>query len=187
MSKNILNSLRGCLILISSLLIFASCTDQKTESSSQSDFPAVTDPVKQKATLEKLLSLLPRDRTNNGRVSFLDETFQDWLKRTGELPPDFDRMPSIPFLPDPLVIDEGGKNIPVKTMAQWKEKRKWMKDQLEYYITGTYPPKPENLEVKTLSHRIKGKPIIQDIPKWFTTNHQVICNHLYKKYRSIDD
>ena len=103
----------------------------------------VIDSARQKAVLEKIVSLLPPDRTSNGRVSFLDSTFQDWLARTGELPPDFDQMPSIPFLPDPLVLDEGGQNIPVKTMEQWKEKRKWMKEQLEYYITGTYPPKPE--------------------------------------------
>ena len=89
----------------------------------------------QKANLERLVRLLPRDRTANGRVSFLDATFKDWLARTGELPPDFDRMPSFPFLPDPLVLDEGGKNIPITTMAQWQEKREWMKKQLEYYVT----------------------------------------------------
>ena len=105
-----------------------------------------TDSLKQKEILEKIISLLPPDRKANGRVSFLDETFTDWLKRTGELPPDFDIMPSIPFLPDPLILDEGGKNIPVTTMDQWKEKREWMRDKLEYYITGTYPPKPDNLK-----------------------------------------
>ena len=76
-------------------------------------------------------------------------------------------MPSIPFLPDPLVIDEGGKNIPVTTMAQWKEKREWMKNQLEYYITGTYPPKPENLEVKTLSEKKEGETIVRMVELTF--------------------
>ena len=38
-------------------------------------------------------------------------------------------------------------------MAQWKEKREWMKKQLEYYITGTYPPKPDNLKAEILSEK----------------------------------
>jgi hypothetical protein len=105
----------------------------------------------QKAVLEKIISLLPPERTIMGRVSFFDETFKDWVTRTGELSPDYDRMHSIPFLSDPLVLDEGGKNIPIKTMAQWKEKREWMKKQLEYYITGTYPPKPDNLKAEILN------------------------------------
>ena len=32
----------------------------------------------------------------NGRINAHDRTWEDWLKRTGELPPDFDAMPSIP-------------------------------------------------------------------------------------------
>ncbi len=132
----------------------------------------VIDSARQKAVLEKIVSLLPPDRTSNGRVSFLDSTFQDWLARTGELPPDFDQMPSIPFLPDPLVLDEGGQNIPVKTMEQWKEKRKWMKEQLEYYITGTYPPKPENLEVRTLSEKKDGETTVRMLELSFGPEHK---------------
>jgi hypothetical protein len=83
-----------------------------------------SDSLKRKADLARIMKVLPEDRIANGRVSFLDETFKDWLKRTGELPPDFDQMPSIPFLPDPLIEDEGGKNIPITSAAQWKEKRR---------------------------------------------------------------
>ena len=160
-------------ILTLCIIVFSSCNQQReVTSSAKFELPPVGDTVKQKEVLEKLLSLLPPDRTINGRVSFLDATFQDWLKRTGELPPDFDRMPSIPFLPDPLVIDEGGKNIPVTTMAQWKEKREWMKNQLEYYITGTYPPKPENLEVKTLSEKKEGETIVRMVELSFGPGQQ---------------
>ena len=90
-------------------------------------------------------------------MSFLDETFKDWLARTGELPPDFDQMPTIPLLPDPLVLDEGAKNVPVITMEQWKEKREWMKRQLEYYITGTRPPEPDNLKATVLGEQKDGE------------------------------
>ncbi len=115
------------------------------------------DSATRKSDLELLLNILPRDRVSNGRVSFLDETFQDWVKRTGELPPDFDAMPSIPNLPDPLIIDEGGKNIPVKTIKQWDKQREWMKYQLQHYISGTFPPPPDNLEVSVLSEYLDGR------------------------------
>lgn len=148
-----------CLVLAAST---TSCNQKKTATPSPKAAEAtVADTVMQKALLQKIVSLLPPDRTSNGTVSYRDSTFKDWLKRTGELPPDFEQMPSIPFLPDPLVIDEGGQNIPVKTKEQWKEKRKWMKEKLEYYITGTYPPKPENLEVKTLSEKKDGETTVR--------------------------
>ncbi len=127
----------------------------------------LSDTVKRKANLTKILNLLPPDQTNNGRVSFLDETFKDWVKRTGELPPDFDKMPSIPFLPDPLVQDEGGKNIPITSMAQWKDKRLWMKKQLEYYITGTYPSQIGNLQAKILSEKKDGQIILRMVELTF--------------------
>ena len=156
-------SSRVFLLLVSFFLIFNSCRQKESENLSSGIPVAVTDPVKQKASLEKIVSLLPPDRTANGRVSFLDENFGDWLTRTGELPPDFDRMPSIPFLPDPLILDEGGKNIPVKTMAQWKKKRELMKEQLEYYITGTYPPKPENLKSAVLNEKKDGETVVRQV------------------------
>lgn len=118
---------------------------------------SAADGAKRKASLEKILRLLPPDRTSNGRVSFLDETFKDWLARTGELPPDFDQLPSIPFLPDPLVIDEGTRNVPVTSMEQWKEKRQWMRRQLERYITGTRPPEPESVQATLLEEKQDGE------------------------------
>ncbi|MDD4109720.1 MAG: alpha/beta fold hydrolase [Prolixibacteraceae bacterium] len=128
--------------------------------------------AKNRADLELLLKVLPPDRTSNGRVSFLDETFQDWLDRTGELPPDFDKMPSIPFLPDPLVIDEGGKNIPVKMMSQWNEKREWMREQLQRYVSGTFPPAPRNLEVTILSEEQDGETILRMVELSFGPGHE---------------
>jgi len=154
------------------LAVLASCKEKNARSVAKVELPAVTDTSRQKAVLEKIISLLPPDRTILGRVSFLDETFKDWVTRTGELPPDYDRMPSIPFLPDPLVLDEGGKNIPIKTMAQWKEKREWMKKQLEYYITGTYPPKPDNLKAEILNEKKDGETTIWMVELSFGPDNQ---------------
>ena len=138
-------------------LSFAACNEKKTDAAFPGRTTAVPDIAKQRATLEKIVNLLPPERTRMGRVSFLDSTIHDWLKRTGELPPDFDMMPSIPFLPDPLIIDEGGENIPVKTMAQWEKQREVLKSQLEYYITGTCPPPPDNLKWQIISEKKNGE------------------------------
>jgi len=133
----------------------------------QEDSVIAIDTLRQKAVLEKILRLLPPDRPSMGRVSYLDGTLPDWLARTGELPPDFDRMTSIPFLPDPLIIDEGGKNIPVRTMEQWKEKREWIKKQLEYYMTGSCPPEPGNLKAVILSERKEGETTLKMVELTF--------------------
>jgi len=122
-----------------------------------------SDTLKRKVELDRIVSLLPADVTSRGRVSYLDETFKDWLNRTGELPPDFDEMPSIPFLPDPLIFDEGGENIPIISEKQWKDKREWMKSQLQYYITGSVPPSPDNMQQRVLSEKKDGDVIIQQV------------------------
>jgi dienelactone hydrolase len=134
---------------------------------------------KQKASLQLILKVLPPDQLNEnnafddrGRVSFLDRTFTDWLKRTGELPPNFEEMPSLPFLPNPLVMDEGGKNIPITTTKQWQEKREWMKEQLQYYITGTFPPPPDNLKAEILNEKMNGKVRLQTVELSFGPDHR---------------
>jgi cephalosporin-C deacetylase-like acetyl esterase len=141
--------------------------------------PQTGDKEKQKASLELILKVLPPDQLNEnstfddrGRLTFYDRTFTDWLKRTGELPPDFDELPSIPFLPDPLIIDEGKGHIPVKSMEQWQEKRKWMKEQLQHYITGTFPPPPDNLKYKILEEKQDGRVRLQKVELSFGPEHQ---------------
>ncbi len=110
--------------------------------------------------LYQLKKALPPDRTEPAadqlpgtppaHISPEDFTWGDWLNRTGELPPDFDELPSLPFLPDPLILDEGGENIPVKTIDQWNKKREQMKKDAQHWITGTVPPAPQNLQIEIL-------------------------------------
>ena len=115
------------------------------------------DEARQKEFLQQLRSVLPEEHSGRGRVSRLDETWTDWIERTGELPPDFDVLPSLPFLPDPLVLDEGGENIPVRTMAQWRQKRAWMRQAIQHWVTGTSPPPPDHLEAEILSEKKDGE------------------------------
>jgi hypothetical protein len=109
MKINFQSIIKNILIPAVFLIAFSSCGQRREVYPAQLEVIAITNPDKQKEHLERLLRWLPPDRTQNGPVSFLDETFADWLERTGELPPDFDNMPSIPFLPDPLIMDEGGR------------------------------------------------------------------------------
>src|SRR5690625_5821409 len=95
-------------------------------SPNQAQVPSVdSDEVLERrhAYLDQILEWLPEDRPGFGRVSYLDSTFNDWLDRTGELPPDFDQMVSIPHLPDPLMIDEGSRDIPVRNAEQWEDRK----------------------------------------------------------------
>lgn len=132
--------------------------------------------------LQQLLAVLPEDRTTTPgdqlpgtpppHVSPQDCTWGDWLERTGELPPDFDEMPSLPFLPDPLILDEGGKNIPVETIEQWHRKRAQMKKHAQQWITGTVPPPPDNLQVKVLEEKMKGKLREREVMLRFGPDHK---------------
>ncbi len=146
---------RHILLAIASLMLCC-CTQGDREGQSAEPPGSPEEQAKREASLKTILRLLPPDRTSNGRVSFLDETFQDWLSRTGELPPDFDQMPSIPWLPDPLVLDEGTRNIPVTTEEQWREKREWMRRQLQHYISGTRPPEPDRVKATVLREELDG-------------------------------
>ncbi len=105
-------------------------------------------------------------------VSPEDFTWSDWQERTGELPPDFDEMPSLPFLPDPLILDEGRKNIPVTTIEQWHAKREEIKRQAQYWITGTIPPPPDNLQVEVLEEKKLGELTEREVLLQFGPGHK---------------
>lgn len=136
--------------------------------------------------LERLLKVTPDDLTvpsgdqlpgtPPAHISPEDFLWHDWLKRTGELPPDFDQLPSLPFLPDPLIIDEGGKNIPVETMAQWAMKREEMKQLAQHWITGTPPPPPDNLTVEVLEERKIGSLTERDLLLRFGPEYKAVLH-----------
>src|ERR1700761_678416 len=75
---------------------------------------------KRRAELETFLKIFPPSSPpESGRINAYDKTWEDWVKRTGALPPDFDSMPSIPGLPDPLLLTENGRQIAVTNEALW--------------------------------------------------------------------
>jgi pimeloyl-ACP methyl ester carboxylesterase len=74
--------------------------------------------------------------------------WEQWLLRSGELPPDFDLLPSLPYLPDPLRFQDGRE---VVDAGSWRERRGELRRLLEHWLTGTVPPPPGNLRSTVLA------------------------------------
>src|SRR4030095_2915609 len=119
---------------------------------------------KRRETLDELLKMLHPSRTPAvGRINAFDKTWEDWLKRTGELPPDFDSMPSIPGLPDPLLLHEGGRDVRVTTQEQWTRQRAWLRGQVEQWIFGTMPPAPDNMRAEVTATHREGTATVREV------------------------
>lgn len=112
------------------------------------------------ADLKKII-IDQRFQKNTRRVTWQDSTWVEWLNRTGELPPNFSKMKSTPFLPDPLVDEKDGK--PITTKEQWAKKREWIKEQYKHWISGNFPAKPNNLKSEILLDSVANGARIQKI------------------------
>ena len=86
-------------------------------------------PAQRRQYLEKLQQILPPV-----------PSFQAWLEKTGEIPPDFDALPRMNELPDPLKFLDGK---PVRTAQDWRARRAEIRQLFEKYDLGTFPPKPK--------------------------------------------
>ena len=89
--------------------------------------------------LQKLLQILPQD-----------PPFDEWLKKTNALPPDFNSLPRHNGLPDPLTFLDGHT---VTTAAQWPARREEISKLSQKYVWGTLPPRPKIDHVTVLDER----------------------------------
>jgi pimeloyl-ACP methyl ester carboxylesterase len=80
-------------------------------------------------------------------------SFSDWIKKTDALPPDFDALPRMNDLPDPLRFLDGR---PVKTADDWKARRAEIFDLYQKYDWGTLPRKPK-LDQAVVGGETQGK------------------------------
>ncbi|MDZ4797905.1 MAG: dienelactone hydrolase family protein [Bryobacteraceae bacterium] len=105
---------------------------------------------------EDLFRLLSPSASNaTARINAQDKTWEDWVRRTGERPPDFSKLRSQPLLPDPL---EG-----VKTRADWPKRREWIRAEFQKWVFGTMPPRPDNLQARVLAERKEGDVTVRDV------------------------
>ncbi len=114
--------------------------------------PGADDTEKRKAFLAQLLAMLPQNPAWN-----------EWLQRTGELPPDFDALPTLIDLPDPLLLEQQGKQARITTKEQWERRRVSLKKMFEHYVTGRFPPAPGNVEGQLVRESKDGGITIRDI------------------------
>ncbi len=101
-----------------------------------------------KQELDDLLKILPPSNTHiTGRISAQDKSWEDWVRRTGELPPDFDSMPSVAGLPEARFT----------TREAWPQERQRIRGLFEQWFYGKMPPAPDNLRaVVTGTHDENG-------------------------------
>ena len=119
---------------------------------------------RRQSALEATLRILrPTSSTITGRINAIDKTWEDWVRRTRELPPDFDAMPSIPKLPDPFTMYEDGERIRVNSLPLWNKQRAWIRSQFEHWVFGSMPPPPGNLRATVTATRREGQVTIQDV------------------------
>jgi hypothetical protein len=109
--------------------------------------------------LEMFLKTFPHGGTPpTGRINAYDKTWEDWVKRTGALPPDFEAMQSISNLPDPLIYVENGRQIAVTNGVLWNRQKKWIHAQVEQWFFGKMPP-PLTTSARLLPLlSVKGQP-----------------------------
>jgi pimeloyl-ACP methyl ester carboxylesterase len=67
-------------------------------------------------------------------------SFDQWLARTDELPPDFDSMPRVNALPAPLKFFDGRR---VENEKDWSARRDEILQSEEKWDIGSLPPKPK--------------------------------------------
>jgi Polysaccharide lyase family 4, domain III len=103
--------------------------------------------------LSSLVTLLvtahTRAMTPDDRLAYRDQllkilppvpSFNQWLSKTNELPPDFDALPRNNALPDPLQFFDGHR---VSSPADWTARRDEILKSEQQWDLGTLPPKPK--------------------------------------------
>jgi dienelactone hydrolase len=130
----------------------------------------VQEKDKRIAIRNQLLTILrPSSVPADGRLNAYDKTWEDWLRRTGELPPNFDSLPSIPGLPDPL-IGAGGKSV--TNAAEWTREKPRLRNEVQHWMFGKFPPAPSNLRAVTTATRHEGRVTVREVRLEFGPDHR---------------
>lgn len=82
------------------------------------------------------------------------------------------RLPDIPLLPEPLLLDEGGKRIPVTTREQWQQRRNEIRKQYQHWVSGTVPPPPDNMQVKVIAETVTQQVKVRTVELYFGPGHK---------------
>lgn len=102
------------------------------------------DRLKRCAYLRHLVETYRSDADNKSRDAPI---WENWLKVSGEFPPDFDELPTNAFLPDVLEFND---RSPVETPEDWERRRQEVLEILEHYQLGSWPASPPKMIVEEL-------------------------------------
>lgn len=116
---------------------------------------------KREAALEELLDMMPPSAE-----------FSAWLEAQGELPPDFDALPSHAPQQHPLRPVVNGEEILIDTPEAWRAERRRLLDDLQQWILGSVPPAPENLIAETLDERDEDGVRVREVELRFGPGHK---------------
>lgn len=99
------------------------------------------------------------------------EPWEAWLEQSGEMPPDFDSIPSRAVLPGPLDAGRFGSETPIADAAQWPERRDQIMQSLHHWILGSIPPAPDNLVVEPVSEHEEPGALVRNVVLKFGPEH----------------
>ncbi len=111
---------------------------------------------RQEVELAEMLRIFPRS-----------EPWEKWLNQSHALPPDFDAMPSVPFLPDPLRFANGTE----VRKEDWPKRRQELLGLFERYVIGSFPPSPGNVRPARIASREEAGALIDEVELEFGPNH----------------
>lgn len=114
---------------------------------------------RRKRTLAELRRLLPAS-----------PPWEEWLRTTGELPPDFDALPRVPGLPDPLLRSDGLSRV--RERGEWPARREELLELFRRYVIGRSPPPPANVRARILSEREEPGATTREVVLEFGPGHR---------------
>jgi len=106
--------------------------------------------------------------------AFLPESadWEAWLEESGELPPDFEAMRSRPRAPEPLQVSTGEGEEHLASVSAWEAHRDTVKREVQHWLVGTVPPRPDNLEAELLSERREEGVTVREVVLRMGPEHQ---------------
>ena len=114
--------------------------------------------AKQNAVLEQMLQVFPKS-----------EPWETWLQKTGALPPNFDSLPSMAFLPDPLRFESGKE---VRSKEDWPRRRQALLASFQQYVIGSFPPSPGNVRPADIKSHEEAGAFIDEVVLEFGPEHR---------------
>ncbi|MHB9006114.1 MAG: glucuronyl esterase domain-containing protein [Limisphaerales bacterium] len=86
--------------------------------------------------------------------------WDEWLTRSGELPPDFEQLPVEPGLANPLEATDGRR---VRSTRQWRQRRDELIQLFQHYVYGSVPLPPGNVRAAEHTRRQEDSVRIEEL------------------------